>query len=188
MATGDAERADVLIRLLIATNPRPVIVYLSDGDKGGADRRKYLFKLLKANTIPTVALPTGKTIEDLLPRADPLFVESVATYTFKVRDPERARTDPPREWTDKFVASYQAKGDLGVDKWANDTSKAILERSHSPAKIGFAREYAQLLNAPNVAITSADVAPILRLINDLQKHLNVPKLGATSSDVKILKR
>jgi predicted ATP-dependent endonuclease of OLD family len=80
MSTSESRHADVLLRLLHETHPRPRIAVITDGDKGGKERLVYVHALLKQHEIPERQLLKDTTIEDYLPMSREVYVPAVASY------------------------------------------------------------------------------------------------------------
>lgn len=150
MSTAESKHTEVLVRLLSETVPRPKIAVLTDGDKGGKERLKYLHDLLKQCEIPEKALSNETSIEDHIPMIREVYVPSVAAYVGKLTVIAGNAKPDKVEFENKFLQDFDTKFEKGkvthsVAQWAANAAKSIGGISGSPSKVGIAREYASRL-------------------------------------------
>jgi len=180
MSTSESKNADVLLRLLHETKPEPHIAVITDGDKGGKERLRYVNAALKEYGIPEKQLPKDTAIEDHVPMIREIYVPAVATYVAKLMVLD-GKTKPDEVQLEKDFLSHfdkkfeKGKVTQGVAEWAASAATDIGGVEGKPSKVGIAREYAiRLLELDNreFKLESRTKA----LIDWIHENASVPEL------------
>ncbi|MEO7992774.1 MAG: AAA family ATPase [bacterium] len=182
-STQDCVHAHVMLDLLLAANPKPVVALLVDGDKAGKDRAKYLKPYCSENAVEILYLDDGADLEDYLPAKETLFIEAVFVYVEKVL----SALGKQHEGFSLEVAfahfrsnwAKEAKGTSLVD-WAKSFAESTPLAS-AVSKVGIAREYAKLLD--NAALSSNDIRPIMKIVKRIIQVLELPNSETASNAI-----
>ena len=152
ISTGESKHADVLLRLLCETVPRPTIGVITDGDLGGKDRLVYLNALTKDQNIAERPLTKDTSIEDHVPNLREVFVPAVADYTAKLVTTRGGNKPDDEEFRRKFLDHFDGVYERGkvtnkVADWAIRAAMELGQLPTKPSKVGIAREYVARLTA-----------------------------------------
>lgn len=187
MPTGESKHAEVMLRLLLETSPRPKIGLLTDGDQGGKDRLVYVQALTKNEEIPDKQLTKDTSVEDHIPNLREVFVPAVADYTAKLMTLQGANKPDEQEFRAKFLANFDESFEKNrvttkVLEWAFKAAKELGGLTQPPSKVGIAREYALGLTAlPNEQFRWEDRQKAL--VEWLMKRVGVPEIRPLSKAI-----
>jgi predicted ATP-dependent endonuclease of OLD family len=181
ISTVESKHADVLIRLLFETVPKPGIGVLTDGDQGGKERLIYLNALITEAGIVARSLTKDTSLEDHLPNLREVFVPAVADYASKLMVLRGENKPDDDEFRQKFLADFDKTYDKGkvttkVMDWVAKATAEIAGMKSKPSKVGIAREYALRLHEfPHAQLKWGDRQKAL--VDWLLKDVKVPELG-----------
>lgn len=187
LSTGESKHADVLIRLLVETAPKPTIGVIADGDQGGKDRQVYLNAMIQEHGLPERILTKDTSIEDHVPNLREVFVPAVADYVSKLLVLKGDNKPDEEEFRAKFFADFDSVFSKGrvttkVIEWAEKAAISIGGLKSKPSKVGIAREYAaMLLELPDNQLKWADRSKVLA--DWLMKEVKVPELSTASKSI-----
>jgi predicted ATP-dependent endonuclease of OLD family len=187
ISTGESKHADVLLRLLYETVPRPTIGVITDGDQGGKERLVYLNALIKDQDVAERSLTKDTSIEDHMPNLREVYVPAVADFVGKLiplkggNKPDEA--DLREKFLDHFDKTYEkGKVTTKVSEWAAKAAADIGGLTSKPSKVGIAREYAmRLLAFPDGQLRWDDRAKAM--VEWLIKKVGVPELSVVAKTV-----
>lgn len=176
MATGDGRNAEVLIRMLMETDPHPKLTLLFDGDAGGLERLDDLKPVLQSFELRYECLAKNEEIEDYLPMKDVLYLQAVINYAGKLAGDRNIPLQD--DWKDAVEKSYSDRKhnttSQSLTDWASAEIKSLAKLKTSPSKVGIAREYVSLLFEQKLDCSEKhDKA--LKLLTKLAGHLKLPQ-------------
>lgn len=153
MSTGESRNTEVLLRLLHETKPQPKIALITDGDKAGKDRLRYVAALVREYDVQEKQLKDETTIEDHVPLLRDIYVPAVAGYVSRLMALEGETKPDEKEFAEKFLADFdekfKGKVTTHVAEWAAGAALQ-LGKIKKPSKVGIARDYAsRLLELPD---------------------------------------
>ena len=187
ISTVESKHADVLIRLLVDTVPRPTIGVLTDGDQGGKERLVYLNAMVKEYELAERALTKDTSVEDHIPNLREVFVQAVADFAAKLVVLKGDVKPDVQEFRAKFLDDFDKSFDKGrvttkIMDWVTRSTADIAGLKSKPSKVGIAREYALLLQElPEAQLRWEDRQKAL--VEWLVKKVKVPELYTVSKDI-----
>ena len=150
LSTGTSKHANVFIEVLTSSAAKCYLGLLFDGDDGGKKRYEYLKSTIESKQAAHKILIAGTTIEDHLPMLRTLYVQAVTDYLYKIGGNERVSdyskfSEAIRaDFDGTFLESGKEKG---VAAWSNSVGTRLFQLPEDPSKVGFAREYFNLVIA-----------------------------------------
>lgn len=167
ISTGDSKHTDALIRILSASNLRPTLLHIVDGDEGGKERAKAVSDILKSAGGRELILDTGLSIEDYLIAPDPYLIRATARYAAAI-----AKTDPAAA-EEALLAIDREEGE-SLATWTRRAGQMVAGTSQPISPVGIAREYASLILSTEDTLNARDMTKAKGLAAKIKAALALP--------------
>lgn len=170
IAASDCQEAVALVRMLTAGGNGPALALLTDDDRGGNDRYKCVQKALGEGMVKHISMQKRKSIEDILPELDDLYVRAVwkqALDAGSTVDEATLASDLEQAWKVRTVSAAE---------WGRKEAANMANVPGALSAMGIARHYSELLAELPVSEELRKNFKIAHpLIDKIRTTLNLPR-------------